>query len=190
MTPPTVDGHEYCGERTPPGDPFRLLITGSRKWDHSQSVDRVLRYYLRQAVHHGGHLVVVQGRAYQGADNLAHLWAEHAGRRGWPVVNEPHPAVWTACASERCTPGHQLRRPSGQLYCPYAGFVRNQQMIDSRPHACVAFWRAGSSGTRDCRVRAIDAGIPELAVLWAQRDHLDDSWLDGRAPLAHLTPED
>lgn len=175
---------------TPPGMPFRLLTTGSRQWTHPRSVDRVLRYYLRQVARHDSHLVVVQGRAYRGADSLAHEWAEHAVRLGWPVVNEPHPADWATCAFERCTPGHRLARPSGRLYCPYAGFARNQEMVDTRPHACVSFWRAGSSGTRDCRARAIAANIPELAILWAQRDNLDDHWLDGRAPLAHLTPED
>lgn len=169
-----------------PDTDFRLLITGSREWDHYRSVEQVLRYYLRVAVHHDHRLVVVQGEADQGADDIADRWARQAERHGWPVVNEPHPARWAVCSHERCTPGHQIRRPSGRLYCPYAGFARNQEMVDSHPHACVAFWRAGSSGTRDCRTRAIAAGIPELSIVWGQRDDVHVDWLKSRAPLAHL----
>lgn len=169
------------------GAPFRLLVTGSRKWDHQQSVEQVLRYYLRHAVHNGYRLVVIEGEAREGADWIANNWARHAVRVGWAVTHEPHPAKWSVCSYERCTPGHQVRRPSGRLYCPYAGFARNQQMVDTRPHACVAFWRAGSSGTRDCRARVADAGIPELTLYWGQRDEVNAGWLASRAPLAHLS---
>lgn len=168
------------------GAPFRLLITGSRKWTDTRSVEQVLRYYLRRAVHSGYRLVVVQGEALEGADRIASDWATHAERVGWAVTNEAHPAQWSVCSHERCHPGHQIRRPSGRLYCPYAGFARNQRMVDSRPDACVAFWRAGSSGTRDCRARVADAQIPELTLYWSQRDSIGAEWLEGRAPLAHL----
>lgn len=168
------------------GPDFRLLVTGSRKWDHARSVEQVLQFYLRHAVHGGHRLVVVQGDAERGADRIAGDWARHAERVGWAAVNEPHPAQWSVCSYERCKPGHQIRRPSGRLYCPYAGFARNQAMVDSRPHACVAFWRAGSSGTRDCRGRARDAGIPELTVYWGDCDDVSEAWLLSRAPLAPL----
>jgi len=170
------------------GAEFRLLITGSREWEHTRSVEQVLRWYLRLAVHNGCRLVVTQGRAYRGADAIADAWANHAVRAGWAVVNDPHPADWATCTSDRCTPGHQVRRPSGRLYCPYAGHARNQVMVDTRPHACVAFWRAGSSGTKDCRARVIAAGIPELSIVWGQRDEVHSGWLDSRAPVAHLAP--
>jgi len=168
------------------GPDFRLLVTGSRNWDHRRSIEQVLRYYLRQAVHNGHRLVVTQGEAVAGADKTTNDWAEHAMRVGWAVLNDPHPARWSVCSHERCRPGHQIRRPSGTYYCPYAGFVRNQVMVDTRPHVCVAFWRAGSSGTRDCRTRALDAGIPVLTVHWGDRDGVDAAWLAEQAPLAHL----
>lgn len=169
------------------GAEFRLLITGSRHWEHPGSVERVLRFYLRQAVHNGHRLVVTQGKAYRGADATADAWAEHAVRCGWAVTNDPHPADWSRCSSEWCTPGHQARRPSGRMYCPRAGHARNQVMVDTRPHAWVAFWRAGSSGTKDCRARATAANIPGLTIVWGQRHDVTEQWLIDRAPLAHLT---
>ena len=168
------------------GAPFRLLITGSRRWDHTRSIEQILRYYLRHAVHSGYRLVVVQGEAMAGADRIASDWANYAQRSGWAVTNESHPAEWGRCSHEKCTPGHQVRRPSGRLYCPYAGFARNKLMVDTRPDACVAFWRAGSSGTRDCRARVAEAQIPEATLYWAQRDLAGPQWLDGRMPLARL----
>lgn len=161
---------------------MRLLVTGSREWDHLASVAEVLAYYTRQAhaLHH--RLTVVHGKAHGGADMLAAAWVHRWGGRGWPVREEPYPANWGADCVPECSPHHRQRRGDGSEYCPYAGFRRNQQMVDTRPDLCVGFWRNSSSGTRDCIRRAEKAGIPVLKVLWQQREGVHTAWLGQNAP--------
>jgi hypothetical protein len=76
---------------------------------------------------------LVHGDA-RGLDRLA---ASEALRIDWTV--EPHPADW-------------------QRYRSHAGPIRNQEMVDAGADLCLAFF--GGAGTRDCRHRAIAAGIP------------------------------
>ena len=171
---------------------YRLLITGSRNWDHPESVFAVLSHYCREAHALGGRLVVVHGKAHKGGDNLAAAWATRWGNRGYPVIQEAHPARWgDPCVydgTEPCQPGHRQRHKNGPGdYCPMAGHRRNQHMVDTRPLVTAAFWRAGSSGTKDCIRRAEAAGIPVTKVLWAERNlALAPEWLLEHAKLLRV----
>lgn len=163
---------------------MRLLVTGSRDWDHLDSINAVLAHYARQADWHGGRLVVVHGDAARGADALAAAWIAKRAREGWPVSQESHPADWRGpCRLDLdCKPGHRKTQPSGGDYCPRAGHHRNQAMVDAGAAVCVGFWRNGSSGTRDCLGRAEKAGIPLLRVTWGERELVAPGWLAQNAP--------
>lgn len=161
---------------------MRLLITGSRDWDHLASIDQVLGYYTRQAFSFGSRLIVVHGAASGGADNLAGRWVTQRSRTGWPVDQERHPAHWNGPCVEECKPNHRQTRKDGTDYCPFAGFRRNQLMVDTRPLVVVGFWRNGSSGTRDCLERAEEAGLPTFKIPWQERELADPEWLAARAP--------
>lgn len=160
---------------------FRLLVTGSREWDHPDSVDQVLAHYTREAFSLGGSLVVVHGKAAKGGDDLAAAWVKIRTRNGWPVTQDPHPAHWSAPCPDTCQPDHR-QHDGGREWCPMAGHRRNQQMVDLGAAACVGFHRNGSSGTRDCLQRAKEAGIPRLRITWPMRDQVDPQWLFEHAP--------
>lgn len=175
---------------------MRLLVTGSRDWGNPDdpasmaqaraAIDAVLGHYVLQAHMLGApRLTVVHGSANKGADHLAYLWVKQRQRNGWPVDQEPHPAHWAAPCVPECKPNHRHRYPSGAGdYCPYAGHRRNQAMVDLGARVCVGFWRAGSSGTKDCLERADKAGIAAFRVMWADRESvLEQSWLDANAPM-------
>lgn len=166
---------------------MRLLVTGSRDWDHHASVDQVLAYYVRQA-HDIGHgpLVVVHGKCVKGADHLAASWVRMRSRSGWPVKQEPHPANWNGPCGPRCREGHRQRR-DGREWCPFAGNRRNEEMIRLGALACVGFWRNGSSGTRNCIENAERAGIRVLKIKWQERELVTQEWLAEHAPRLVVT---
>jgi hypothetical protein len=165
---------------------MRLLITGSRDWDHHPSVDEVLAYYTRQAHYLGGRLKVAHGKATRGGDDLAAAWVKLRNRNGWPVDQEPHSAHWSAPCPPECPPGHRQRK-DGREWCPRAGHRRNQEMVDRGALACVGFWRNGSSGTRDCLERAEKAGIRCLKITWQERELVTQEWLAEHAPQLVVT---
>lgn len=168
-----------------PGRTHRLLVTGSRDWDHLDSIDRVLAHYAYMAslASPGGRLVVVHGAASGGADALAARWVAQRARNGWPVEQERHPADWGAACVQECRPDHRQRRQDGSDFCPFAGFRRNQRMVDTRPLVVFGFWRNGSSGTRDCLKRAERARIPVFRATWQERELVSPDWLAARAPV-------
>ena len=113
----------------------RVLVTGSRNWEDRQMIEEVLgeirsRYGIIRE-----DVVIVHGGA-RGADRMAG-WI--AGQLGMKV--EVHPADW-----ER----HGKR----------AGFVRNEEMVNSQPDLVVCFMRDASAGTRMTLRLAMKAGIP------------------------------
>lgn len=162
---------------------YRLLVTGSREWDHPESVDAVLSHYTRLAFAGGSTLLVVHGKARKGLDAMAATWVHQHQRAGWPVAQEAHPANWHAPCVPQCRPGHRKRYDDGSDHCPYAGFRRNQEMVDAGALACIGFHRRGSSGTRDCLRRAAEARIPHLRITWQERETAADPlWLAVHTP--------
>lgn len=128
----------------------RVLVTGSRFWVWSAEVWQALN---EQAEEHGD-LIVVHGDA-PGADHLAHLWCGFSGAH-----EERHPANWERGCDRHCY--HRPRSRNGKPYCPMAGHLRNQEMVDLGADVCLAFPLSDSRGTRDCMKRATAAGIPVI----------------------------
>lgn len=122
--------------------PFRILVTGDR---HAPNTPHVRRHIIRPALTHAaqavgahGPIILVHGDA-AGVDTIA---ARVAAELGW--TPEPHPARWD-------TDGY-----------PQAGPLRNQRMVDTEPHICIAWPGPNSRGTWDCVRRAHHAGIPVI----------------------------
>lgn len=162
---------------------MRLLVTGSREWDHADSIDEVLAHYVRQAFDKGGRLTVVHGKCVKGADALAATWVRIRSRNGWPVTQEPHPANWNGPCGPTCRTGPDHRQvKDGREWCPMAGNRRNQEMVDLGAAVCVGFWRNGSSGTRNCMRAAEKAHIPVLKITWQERELVTVDWLAEKAP--------
>jgi hypothetical protein len=112
---------------------MRVLITGSRTWTNASKISMQLA--LITAGIPPALVVVMHGNA-AGADRLADY---EARRQGMGV--ERFPADW-------------------KLYGKRAGFVRNAQMVSTKPNVCLAFIRNGSPGASMCADLAEKAGIP------------------------------
>lgn len=162
----------------------RVVVTGSRSWPSPLAVQNVLDKELAA----NGPFTLVHGACEQGPDSIADEWA----RVGSAAVRiDPCSADWTGpCRDSRCTPGHRKLRRDGTEYCPFAGHVRNQQMLDSgRVERVHAFRWNGSSGTGDCidRARAADLEVIEHEVI---NDFQDESRFLSNFWLAHVRLED
>lgn len=150
---PQRDMHPARGVNEPP---VVVLFTGSQKWRDSRPIraelDRV------KAEHPGRVLVPRHGACPRGGDAIAERVGKELGYR-----IERHPARWQApCDPQFCWPNHLKRDRLGRLYCPSAGFRRNQKMVDTvpRPDIGVAMIKDKSPGTTDCVRRMRTAGIP------------------------------
>lgn len=111
---------------------FRLLVTGSRKWDDWDTARAALAVFHDE---HGEHVTLVHGGA-KGADRIC---AAIAQEFGWTV--EEHPADWNT-------------------YGRAAGPIRNTAMVKMGADHCVAFVKLASKGTRHCLAAARQSGIP------------------------------
>lgn len=125
------------------GENMRVGVTGGRDFADSIIVTAALEGLPHDAV-------LVHGAA-RGADQLcAERW-ESLGR-----VTDPHPANWGRRCDANCH--HKPRtRPDGQRYCPVAGVLRNQEMLDSGLDLLLVF--PGGKGTADMKRRAERVGI-------------------------------
>lgn len=118
-------------------------------------IDRAL---LTQYRDHGP-MVVVHGKCPTGADEIADMWCIRAELiLGYQVTVERYPADWQRTCDGRCT--HARRFKNGKPWCPSAGPLRNQYMVNLGADECLAFPLPGSRGTWDCVRRARAAGIP------------------------------
>lgn len=122
------------------GQPYRVLVTGSREWADKAALYAVLDEVL--AAHPS--LVIVQGACPRGADAMAVAWV--MDRWTWDeadVAHEDHPADWDG-------------------YGKQAGFIRNAEMVSAGADICLAFYKtvAGNKGTDHCARQAEAAGIP------------------------------
>lgn len=113
---------------------FRLLVTGSRTWDDTRTVEHALAVILAR---HPEGVLLVHGACTRGADAIAAAYA--ARTPGYQV--EAHPADW-----------HWHGLAAGQL--------RNAEMITLGVGGCAAFLRGASPGTTATVRLARAAGIP------------------------------
>lgn len=142
-------------------EPYRLLVTGSRKFA-DVAMARAALFRLQPA---DIPLLVVHGDADRGFDLIAKRWALERKDQGEDVDEEAHPANWEGPCRETCKPGHR-RKVRGRLICPAAGDYRNQEMADAGARQALAALRSGAAnkGTRDCIRRIRTARIP-LAII-------------------------
>lgn len=147
---------------------YRVLVTGSREFTNRtlvhQTLSAIAANYRPLVVIHGGAM---------GADKFAQMWAETKDY----VKIEEVPAEWGRQCDEKCTHQPTLKHVDGKevSWCPQAGFIRNQEMVDRGADVCLAFFKSHSDadgitvdaydgkklnrGTIDCATRAEAAGI-------------------------------
>lgn len=130
----------------------RILVTGSRRWTDMAAVWNALAH---ERIYCGGDMLIMHGCA-TGADTMADEYAKAFYRLG--VNAERHPARWSRPCDGDCR--HGPRQRNGKRYCPRAGALRNQEMVDLKPAVCLAFPLKDSIGTYDCMIRASRARIP------------------------------
>jgi hypothetical protein len=115
------------------GQPFRLLVTGSRTWTDIAAIERALALILAR---HPEGVLLVHGACPRGADAIVAAYA--ARTPGYQV--EAHPADWRRCGRA-------------------AGHRRNAEMIALGADGCAAFIRGGSAGSTSAVRLARAAGI-------------------------------
>jgi len=118
----------------------RLLITGSRTWDDYNYILKTLTDFETNSP--DKNIVLVSGECPDGADRLCEIAAKALG---WEI--ELYPADWNQ-------------------YGKRAGFLRNEQMVNTQPDVCIGFVRNRSKGG-SMTVRLADkAGILTIAHYW------------------------
>lgn len=135
---------------------MRVLVTGSRDWDDRIGLTRMLHAFVVVPHWEPGFdsegvfvdyikphdFVLVHGANPKGADHWADQWC-----LGWNFVAERHPANWDEFGKS-------------------AGFIRNQQMVDSGIDLCLAFQKNKSRGTQHTIDRALHKGIE--TIVWSK----------------------
>lgn len=124
---------------------LRVLVTGSRNWDHQDPVEAVLFGVAAVA---GGTVHLTDGKA-PGLDDMAHVLSVwHMAEKGWTTHREP--ANWfDGWRTSGRNPGHE----------------RNQKMVDQGHHITFGFPDpVRSPGTWDCMRRSDAEGIPTYFV--------------------------
>jgi len=136
-------------------------VTGSRDLDDE---DLVYADLDAQACLAGGvyNIRVRHGKA-EGADTLADNWCKSRG-----ADCDGMAANWSQPCQSTCF--HKPRYRNGERYCPVAGNLRNQAMVDKTAAemragyeaVCLSYPRGEARGTNDCIKRAKKAGIPVI----------------------------
>jgi hypothetical protein len=128
---------------------MRNAVAGGRRFADDLMIARVLSAWRAE-------IVLVHGGA-TGLDVRAALWWTKGGREV-----DPHYADWLGPCRPECPPDHRKPRVDGTSYCPFAGFYRNQEMVDSGLDLLYAF--PGGRGTADMVRRCRAAGVIVLSV--------------------------
>jgi hypothetical protein len=146
---------------------MRILVTGSRELtDRNLVWDRLSRFAPARQI------IVVCGydpetKLPKGADEFAYEWTLS---RKW-ATPECYPADWDRKCDQNCYHRPKFRTVEEVLvpYCPMAGYVRNQEMVDSGIDYTLGFLKRGARnrGTRDCLRRARWAKSP-IEMFWEQ----------------------
>lgn len=153
-----------------------VIVTGSREFDH----ERVLHAMLEDQLSESRQLFLVVGDCPTGADKFAKNWAFNRLRgTDWTydrVDGKEFVAHWDRKCDEKCYHPPKFKPVDGVLvpYCPVAGHLRNQEMVDfvlqrmntGDTAIGLAFLKTGAQnkGTRDCRGRMRKAKIRVTSV--------------------------
>lgn len=137
-----------AGHYLPPeGEPFVLLVTGSRRAAWDTWLEPVTAALIEvnvwlETVGGAGRIKILRHGAAAGIDSMAHSRARRLGYQPDPMA-----ADWR----------HWGRR---------SGIIRNAAMVDKvpRPNLCLAFFAESSRGTADCASQARAAGILTVAI--------------------------
>ena len=114
---------------------MRILVTGSRDWPSEPLIQQALmNWWLENDQPYD--VTLVSGACPTGADAMAERVAL---TQGWTV--ELHPANW-------------------DRYGKRAGFVRNEQMVESKPDVCLAFIYNKSKGATMTDLMARGHDVP------------------------------
>lgn len=128
---------------------MRVLITGSRSWADYDFIEKALAEFGLENQNDNSKLILVSGNCPEGAD----LHCEMAAKKlGWEV--ELYPANWGKFGKS-------------------AGFLRNKEMVDTKPDICIGFIHNNSKGGSMTVRLAREAGVPTIAY------KLDDKDLSG-----------
>lgn len=114
---------------------MRVLFTGSRHWKDGAMIDE----YIANVFQKTGPFTVIHGGCRRGVDRFVDSTANILD-----LPTEVYRADWRLG--------------------PKSGPIRNQQMVDTKPDTCVAFWDGYSLGTKDCLKRVILANIPYSVI--------------------------
>lgn len=114
---------------------IRVLVTGSRDWPFPEVIGEKLSKFLNYPG-----FTIVHGACPTGADKQADEWAIANN-----VSIERYPAKWDEFGKR-------------------AGFLRNKEMVDTRPDFCYAFILNGSKGATNCADLAKAKGIPTKRI--------------------------
>lgn len=117
----------------------RVLVTGSRDWTDREAILETLKFEFQINFRDRG-MILVHGDCPTGADFMANEVWENQG-----LTVEKHPADWNQ-------------------YGKRAGFIRNQEMVDSKPSICYAFIKNNSKGATHTVKACEKAGIPTFII--------------------------
>jgi YspA, cpYpsA-related SLOG family len=134
-----------------------IIVTGSRIWAERSLVFQALTQ-IRMTSGYGNDPTkfhIKHGGNPSGADRYASEYSRMSS-----IACTIYVAMWNAPCTITCKPGHRKKRKNGEFYCPSAGPLRNQQMVDDGADILIAFPLDSRSGTADCMMRAEKAGIP------------------------------
>lgn len=147
-----------------------VLVTGSRDYQNRLELYEILR----RIYEHYNQIAIVVGDCPTGADLFAREWAESTKGEVYLRVFD---ADWRRKCDENCYHRSGFKYIDGILvpYCPRAGHLRNQEMVDFITDLrveyskviCLAFYKFGSAnkGTSDCVRRARKARI-QVKKVW------------------------
>lgn len=120
--------------------PRRLLVTGSRDWDDTASIEEALALAWARWGQPAS-AVLVTGGCPTGADRIAEDWWTAQG-----LQVERHPADW---------------KKHGRA----AGPIRNHVMVTLGADLCLAFIKGNSAGASGCAAMAETAGLPVRRIV-------------------------
>lgn len=126
---------------------YRIICAGSRDYEDSEYIYKVLDYYLQNLPKHD--TAILDGKA-RGPDSIGGLYAKEKGYR----ILE-FPANWDEHGKA-------------------AGFIRNEEMAKNATHL-IAFWDGVSRGTKDMIDRALKHRLRVVIVRLQRIDQTEEA---------------